>query len=83
MVQALVETTETKKVPVLVEKKLSEKEKENQQDQKFLYNEFNKQKKKDVKIEKSQNCNFVSLNQLNVTYYKAMKLYANLFLQRL
>ena len=30
MVQALVETTETKKVPVLVEKKLSEKEKENQ-----------------------------------------------------
>ena len=30
MAQALVETTETKKVPVLVEKKLSEKKKENQ-----------------------------------------------------
>ena len=54
MTQALVETTETKKVPLLVQKELSEKEKENQQDQKFLYNEFNKQKKKVLRLKKAK-----------------------------
>lgn len=45
MAQALLQTTEVKKVTVLVEKELLGKKKENQQDQNlFMCNEINKNK---------------------------------------